>query len=78
MSLSNDLSCSVFGMAVFVTLSYYYLLFNGKIEDSNKVHQDQSNVQLGFRQTVSTNISDMHVACRHLRGFHLCFTLAMW
>lgn len=37
--LSNDVSCSVFGLAVFVTLSYYYLLLTGKIEDSNKVKQ---------------------------------------
>lgn len=36
-SISNDLSCSVFGMAVFVTMSYYYLLFKGEIEDSDKV-----------------------------------------
>lgn len=35
-SISNDLSCSVFGMAVFVTMSYYYLLFKGEIEDSDK------------------------------------------
>ena len=37
--LSNDVSCSVFGLAVFVTLSYYYLLLTGQIEDSNKVKQ---------------------------------------
>ena len=36
-SLSNDLSCSVFGLAVFVTLSYYCLLARGEIEDSSKV-----------------------------------------
>ena len=37
--LSNDMSCSVFGLAIFVTLSYYYLLLTGQIEDSNKVKQ---------------------------------------
>ena len=33
----NDISCSVFGLAIFVTLSYYYLLLKGQIEDSDKV-----------------------------------------
>lgn len=37
--LSNDVSCSVFGLAVFVTLSYYYLLLTGQIKDSDKVKQ---------------------------------------
>ena len=37
--LSNDVSCSVFGLAVFVIVSYYYLLFSGQIEDSDKVKQ---------------------------------------
>ena len=36
--LSNDISCSVFGLVVFVTLSYYYLLLQGQIEDSDKVN----------------------------------------
>ena len=36
---SNDVSCSVVGLAVFVPLSYYYLLLSGQIEDSDKVRQ---------------------------------------
>ena len=36
--MSDDLSCSVFGLVVFVTASYYYLLVNGEIKDDKKVN----------------------------------------
>ena len=35
--MSDDLSCSVFGLVVFVTASYYYLLVTGEIKDDKKV-----------------------------------------
>lgn len=67
--LSNDVSCSVFGLAVFVTLSYYYLLLTGQIEDSDKVKQFLQPVQTqsyaADTDNASNNItgSSMDIAC---------------
>lgn len=70
------MSCSVFGMAVFVTLSYYYLLLKGEIEDSDKVKLRLLRCRSQMLQLL-TSIMTPHMACRHPHGYHLFFTLAM-
>ena len=75
-SLSNDMSCSVFGMALFVTLSYYYLLLKGEIEDSDKVKVRLLHFWSQLLQLLTSTMLP-HMACRHPHGYHLCFTLAI-
>jgi len=77
-SISNDLSCSAFGMAVFVTLSYYYLLFKGEIEDSDKVCKCccLSSFAISLQPLRLLPRIDP-LSYRHLHGYLLSCTLAM-
>lgn len=74
--MSNDVSCSVFGLAVFVTLSYYYLLCRGQIEDSDKVKQFYLILSASAEADAVTNI-DPYKAKNNFAGPSMdlsCFT----
>ena len=69
-------------MAVFVTISYYYLLFKGEIEDSDKVCKCcflcSFAISLWVFATIAIVDKNWTMSYRHLHGYLLSCTLAMF
>ena len=61
--MSDDLSCSILPLAVFVTASYYYLLLKGEIKDDKKVSSSHGVTLLARKHCGSNFLHALIIAC---------------